>query len=137
MEGLDARRFRKIGNRVLSPNQYVAGKDRNIYHGIAKERDAIQSVMKTKLGCGIAYTDFVAAFDWLVLSWVWKVLRKLGVSDRAVSRVQSFYEDSITIVIVNNKLGKIMLDKRGSLRQGGCGCIHGSALVLILSSETT
>ena len=134
---MDAGRFRKIKNRVLSPNQYVAGKDRNIYHGIAKERDAIQSVMKTKLGCGIAYTDFVAAFDWLVLSWVWKVLRKLGVSDRAVSRVQSFYEDSITIVVVNNKLGKVMLDKRGSLRQGGCGCIHGSALVLILSSETT
>ena len=63
VEGLDARRFRKIGNRVLSPNQYVAGKDRNIHHGIAKARDDIQSVMISKLGCGIADTDFVAAFD--------------------------------------------------------------------------
>jgi hypothetical protein len=63
-EGLEARRFRKVGNRVLSPDQYVAGNDRKIHHGIAKARDAIQAAMKTKLGCGIADTDFVAAFDW-------------------------------------------------------------------------
>ena len=124
VEGLDARRFRKIGNRVLSPNQYVAGKDRNIHHGIAKARDAIQSVMISKLGCGIADTDFVAAFDWLVLGWVWKVLKKLGVCDSAVRRVQSLYEDSITIVVVNNKLGRVMQDKRGSLRQGGCASME-------------
>ena len=92
-EGLEARRFRKIGNRVLCPNQYVAGKDRNIHHGIAKARDAIQSVMRTKLGCGIADTDFVAAFDWLVLSWVWKVLQKLGVHASTVQRVQNLYKD--------------------------------------------
>ena len=35
-EGLIARRFRKLGSRVLSPNQYVAGNNRIIYHGIAR-----------------------------------------------------------------------------------------------------
>ena len=42
-----------------------------------------------------------------------------GLEDRAVSMVQSLYEDIITIVVVN-KLGKVMLDKRGSLKQRGC-----------------
>ena len=67
IEGLEARRFRKIGNRILSPSQYVAGSDRRIHHGISQARDAIQAVMRSKTGCGIADTDFMAAFDWLVL----------------------------------------------------------------------
>ena len=117
VEGVEARRFRKISNRVLSPVQYVAGKDRRIHHGIAKARDAIQAAMKSKFGCGIADTDFVAAFDWLVLSWVWKVLIKLGVNERCVHRVKELYQDSITIVSVNNKLGRVFQDKRESLRQ--------------------
>ena len=75
----------------------MAGKDRKIHHGIAKARDAIQAAMKAKLGCGIADTDFIAAFDWLVLSWVWKVLLRLGVHAQVVRRVQQLYEDSITI----------------------------------------
>ena len=96
VEGLEARRFRKIGNRALSPNQYVAGKDRKIHHGIAKARDAIQAAMRAKLGCGIA---------------------RLGVDAQLVRRVQNLYEESITIVVVNNKLGRVFLDKRGLLRQ--------------------
>ena len=80
--------------------------------------------MKIKLGCGIADTDFVAAFDWLVLSWVWKVLIRLGVDQQVVKRVQNLYEDSITIVVVNNKLGRVFVDRRGSLRQGGCSSME-------------
>ena len=80
--------------------------------------------MKTKLGCGIADTDFMAAFDWLVLSWVWKVLIRLGVDQQVVKRVQNLYEDSITILVVNNKLGRVFVDKRGSLRQGGCASME-------------
>ena len=91
---LGSKKVQKVGNRVLSPDQYVAGNDRKIHHGIAKARDAIQAAMKTKLGCGIADTDFVAAFDWLVLSWVWKVLIRLGVDQQVVKRVQNLYEVS-------------------------------------------
>ena len=75
---------------------------------------------QSKLGCGIADTDFVAAFDWLVLSWVWMVLSKLGVDNNNISRLKGLYEDSITITVVNNKLGRAFHDKRRSLRQGGC-----------------
>ena len=34
------------------------------------------------------------------------------------------YQDSITIVLVNNKHGRVLLDKRGSLRQGGCASME-------------
>ena len=99
-------------------------KDRNIHHGIAKARDAIQSVTKTRLGCGIAGMDFMVAFDWLALSLVWKVLLKIGVKSSTVRRLQDLYRDCVTIVVVNNKLGRVMLDRRGSLRQGGCASME-------------
>ena len=124
VEGLDARRFRKITTRCLSPVQYVGGSNRRIHHGIAKARDAIHAAGRSKVGCGIADTDFVAAFDWLVLSWVWQVLDKLGVDGSVINRVKGLYEDSITITVVNNMFGRVFLDKRGSLRQGGCASME-------------
>ena len=121
---MEARRFRKLGTKCLSPVQYVAGRDRNIHHGIGKARDAIHVTSQSKQGCGIADMDFISAFDWLVLSWVWKVLIKLGVESSVVSRLQKLYERSVTIVVVNNKLGRVFVDLRGSLRQGGCASME-------------
>ena len=108
----------------ISPLQYVDGSDRKIHHGIGRARDAIFAASKQKVGFGIADTDFVAAFDWMVLDWVWKVLLKLGVSESVVQRVRGFYEGSITITVVNNKLGRVFQDRRGSLRQGGCASME-------------
>ena len=76
IEDLSARRFRKISSYCLSSVQYVGGKDRRIHHGISRARDAIHAVGQSKVGCGIADTDFVAAFDWLVMDWVFLVLEK-------------------------------------------------------------
>ena len=67
-EGLLARRFRKVGGRTLSPLQYVAGRNRIIHHGIARARDAITSANRLNLRCGIGDLDYIAAFDYLVLS---------------------------------------------------------------------
>ena len=124
VEGIEARRFKKISTRCLSSLQYVAGKDRRIHHGIAKARDAIFASSQSRSGCGIADMDFIAAFDWLVLSWVWNVLLKLGVSRSVISRLHRLYDQCVTIVVVNNKLGRVFLDKRGSLRQGGCASME-------------
>ena len=124
LEGLDARRFRKIGSHCLSHLQYVGGSDRRIHHGIARARDAIYAAGQSKVGCGIADMDFIAAFDWLVLSWVWLVLGKLGVDPSVINRVKTMYEDSITITVVNNQLGRVFQDQRGSLRQGGCASME-------------
>ena len=119
IEGIEAQRFRKLGARILSPLQYVAGQNRKIHHGIARARDAVYIASKSKLGCGIADMDFVAAFDWLVLNWVWKVLEKFGVYVATINRLKNLYACSITVVVVNNKLGQVFSDSRGSLRQGG------------------
>ena len=64
LEGLDARRLRKVGSRLIFNVQYVAGENRNIQHGMCRARDAIHAVSKSILGCDIADTVFVAAFDW-------------------------------------------------------------------------
>ena len=57
LEGLDAKRFRKISNHCLSPVQYVGGNDRRIHHRISKARDAIHAAGRSKAGCGIANMD--------------------------------------------------------------------------------
>ena len=121
IESVEARRMRKIEQRVLSSNQYVSGKDKNIHHGICKVRNAINEASRTKNGCGIADMDFLAAFDWMVLKWVWMVLRKLGLDERVVGRLKSLYENWITIVSVNNTFCRVIPDVRGSLKQGGMG----------------
>ena len=79
-EGVMARRFRKMAGRTLSLLQYVAGSDHNIQHGIARARDAITAAAKSRtVDCGIGDQDYIMAFDYLVLSWVWRVLEKKGV----------------------------------------------------------
>ena len=123
-EGLIARRFRKLGSRTLSHLQYVAGGNRLIHHGIARARDAIAIANIRNLRCGIGDQDYIAAFDYLVLSWVWKVLEKKGVRSSTLDRLRNFYSNGITIPVVNSLPGKAINDARGSLRQGGVGSME-------------
>ena len=60
----------------------------------------------------------MAAFDYLVMHWVFKVLSKKGLCDQVISRLQNLYMKNITIVVVNNVLGKAFTNYRLSLRQG-------------------
>ena len=124
-EGLLARRFRKIGYRVLSPLQYVAGKDRTIHHGIARARDAIEAASRKNMECGIGDQDYIiAAFDFLVLSWVWLVLERKGVNAATIIRLKKLYANGITIPDINNFPLRAIYDIRGSLRQGGSGSME-------------
>ena len=63
--------------------------------------------------------DFITAFNWLVISWVWKELNKLGVGLNIIDRLKNLYTKSIKIIVDNNKLRQVFRDSRGSLRQGG------------------
>ena len=116
--GIEAKRFGSTATYSLSPLQLVAGDDRRIHHGINKARDAIQQVNKTKVGCGILDLDFLAGFDWLDMAWVYLVLRKKGVAEEVIKRIENLYADSISVVMVNNIQGKAFQNLRGSLRQG-------------------
>ena len=118
MSGIESRRFLKTATRTLSPYQLVAGDNRRIHHGINLARDAIQASVKSKDGCGIIDTDYMAAFDFLVMTWVFLVLEKKGLSEEVINRLRNLYKDNISVVVVNNIHGKSVLNIRLSLRQG-------------------
>ena len=117
ISGIESRRFKNTATRTLSPLQLVAGDDRRIHHGINLARDAIQA-SSIKSGCGIADMDYQAAFDFLVMSWVFMVLEKKGVSTKVINRLKNLYHDNFSIIVVNNISGKIVKNSRLSLRQG-------------------
>ena len=118
MTGIDAKRMRKIMPHTVSPLQLVGGGDRRIHHGIALARDAIHAAGKSHYGCGILDTDLIAAFDWMVMSWVLKVLEKKGMCAEAIARAYNLYSENMSIVVVNNVLGRVIHNIRLSIRQG-------------------
>ena len=75
-------------------------------------------------GCGILDTDLIAAFDWLCMSWTYKVLEKKGLDKQVIKRLQNLYSNSMSIVVVNNVWGKTVKNIRGSLRQGDLPSMH-------------
>ena len=116
--GLEVKRFGKTATHTLSPVQLVAGSDLRIHHGINLARDAINQAGKSKVGCGLLDLDFLAGFDWLVMSWVYLVLAKKVVNQAVIDRIRMLYADCTTVVVVNNLLGKTFPNIRGYLRQG-------------------
>ena len=116
--GLVLNRYNRVLSHTLSPQQLAAGNDRKITFGICQARDAIQSCSKRKATCGIADTDFEAAFDYLCLGWVKQVLERKGLSRENLERFSNLYRDGITLPVVNNVVGKPIKNNRLSLRQG-------------------
>ena len=116
--GVEVGRHNKILSHTLCPQQLAAGSDRRITHGICLARDAVYAAGMRKTGCGIADNDFQAAFDFLCLDWVMKVLQKKGMAQAALDRFLNLYNQGITIPVVNNLPGKSLKNKRLSLRQG-------------------
>ena len=116
--GIDNNRFKKVATHTLSPCQLAAGDDRRIHHGINSARDAIAAAGAGREGVGILDNDFKAAFDFMVLLWVLKVLRAKGLAETVLERLLNLYSNNITIVVVNNILGKSLKNVRWSIRQG-------------------
>ena len=133
-----SRRFKQTATSTLYPLQLVARDDRRIHHGINLARDAIQASSVLKSGCGIADTDYEAAFDFLVMSWV---LEKKGASKDVISQLSNLYQDNLSIIVVNNVAGKTIINNRLSLRQGDIpsmyffafGIVHGKVSVSLAS----
>ena len=65
----------------------------------------------------IADLDFISAFDFLCMDLVFMVLEKKGLSTQAIKRIRRYYEDSVTIPILNYISGKKVKNKRLTLRQ--------------------
>ena len=118
ISGLENNRFKKVATHTLSPAQLSVGDNRRIHHGINKARDAIQAANGRNQGCGILDNDYKAAFDYMVLIWVMKVLKAKGLDQQVINRLYNIYDNSLTVVVVNNVQGKCFLNLRWSIRQG-------------------
>ena len=116
--GIEAAKFTKSLTHTLSPSQLVGGDDRRIHHGINLARDCIQAVSISKKGCALLDLDFEAAFDYTVFSWVFKVLRKKGLSEEVIRRIQNLYTSRITIPVVNTVPGAPIANICETLAQG-------------------
>ena len=118
MTGIHARRLRKVMPHTVSAQQLVGGGDRRIHHGITLARDAIHAAGKSRHGCGILDTDLIAAFDWMVMPWVQLVLSKKGMCGEAIARITNLYANNVSLIVVNNVVGKTIPNIRLSIRQG-------------------
>ena len=83
-----------------------------MHHGVNLARDAVLAATKSKVGCGIQDTDYMAAFDYFVMHWVFRVLAKKGLSDKFIARLKNLYNDNInqlSIQLNSTKLIVIMI----------------------------
>ena len=115
--GIEAKRFGRTATHSLFPLQLVAESDHQIHHGISLARDTINQAGKVKAGCGILDLDCMAGFDWLNMAWLFRVLAKKGVCQFVTDRLRVLYAESKTVVIVNNKQGRIFPNIKGSGRE--------------------
>ena len=105
-----------MATHTLSPCQLAAGEDRQIHHGINKARDAITSASNSKEGSGILDNDYKAAFDFMVLHWVLRVLQAKGLDPAVINRLKNIYSEHFIIIVVINILGKTFPNKYWSIR---------------------
>ena len=118
ISGLDNNRFKQVSTHTLNSNQLSAGSDRRIHHGINKARDAILSANSSNQGAGILDNNYMAAFDLMVLTWVFMVLEAKWLDKSVIDRLKNMYDDHLTIVVVSNIRGQCFPNHRWSIRQG-------------------
>ena len=81
--------FKKVATHTLSKSQLAVGDDRRIHHGINKVKDAIFSASNRNQKCGVLDNDYMAAFDYMVLTWVFQVLLAKGLDKQVVNRLHN------------------------------------------------
>ena len=116
--GIPNKRLKQVATHTLNQNQLSAGDDRRIHHGINKARDAIFMANSRNQGAGILDNDYMAAFDFMVLTWVFQVLEAKGVDKQFINTLKNLYDNHLTVVVINNIQGKCFQNKRWSIRQG-------------------
>ena len=119
LSGVLVNRLKKTENHTLSEHQYSSG-GKKISHGVCRMRNAIESIKPTSKGCAVIETDFASAFDFMSVSWIWKVLKKKGCSEVFISVLRNLYEETDCFVscIVNNEQQEKMVNRRKNIRQG-------------------
>ena len=120
LTGIENKRHTKILDHTVSPLQFALGKSKSIHQAIGAARDAVFFANKKNQNCAIADLDFKAAFDFLCMDWVFLVLEKKGLHSKNIERLKRYYQNSITIPVINNIPGRKITNHRLTLRQGDC-----------------
>ena len=118
ISGIENIRFKKVATHTLSKSQLAVGDDRRIHHGINKVRDAIFAASNRNQKCGVLDNDYMAAFDYMVLTWVFQVLLAKGLDKQVVNRLYNLYNNHLTVVVINGVQGRCFSNTRWSIRQG-------------------
>ena len=118
ISGIENIRFKKVATHTLSKSQLAVGDDRRIHHGINKVRDAIFAASNRNQKCGVLDNDYMAAFDYMVLTWVFQVLLAKGLDKQVVNRLHNLYSNHLTVVVINGVQGRCFPNTRWSIRQG-------------------
>ena len=82
-------------------------------------RNAIEQV-KSSDRAALMETDFKAAFDFMSVNWIIKVLLKKGCSEQFVGWLRFLYEETDTFItcIINNQQQERLTDRRKNVKQG-------------------
>ena len=115
-------RLQHMADHVLSPYQFSSG-SRNITEAIVLARDAISFVKPSHRGAAICDLDFQKAFDFLSVSWSWKVYRKKNASEKFTNFLENLYSNNFTHTLINDVIQPKIENKRLALAQGdGLSC---------------
>ena len=120
LTGLETKRHNSVLDHTVSQVQFAVGKTMSIWQAVALARDAIFATSKSKKEGAIADLDFVSAFNLLCMDWVEKVLRKKGLDENTVLRINRIYMEGVTVPVVNGVFGEPIRNTRRTLRQGDC-----------------
>ena len=95
--GLEASRLKKTIGHSISRLQYVGGKDRRITHAVNIARDAINIASQNhQEKAAILDTDFMQAFDYMLVPWCLLVLKRKGLPDITIKRFFNLYKKNIS-----------------------------------------
>ena len=129
-------KFKEVETHTLNPNQLSAGDDRRIHHGINKARDVIEAASGKNEGMGILDNDYKAAFDYMVLTWVLKVLKAKGLDMEVINMILNLYSNNLTVVVVNNVQGSCFPNTRSLFVKETGQVQYSSAMLLETESNS-
>ena len=123
LEKIIAIRLKKVMSKFVSCSQFAI-KPRKISNAISAARDLINYVSKNNIPMGFMSLDMEAAFDNLNMEYVYLCLTRYGFSSDAVNIFRNVYSEAMAMPYINGSMGRMIMDRTGNLRQGGCGSME-------------
>ena len=129
MSKIIANRLKPIMKCCIS-NEQFCGSEKSIIECNNVTRDMLYYINEQNITCALINIDLQKAFDSVNHSFLFSVMRKMGFSLEFISFIQMFYNEVISVCLVNGHQGNSFNIKRG-VRQG-CPL---SMLLYVLAQE--